>query len=439
MLTESQITSLYRNVCEQTGGDGFHVEHMPEFFDTDTMDNSMPHVHTFYEIIWFQEDGGVHSVDFKDYEVKANSIFFLSPGQVHHFDGMTRHKGVLIKFCTDFMREEHGDEDVFLKYNVFNAFDTAPYCIIHNAKVVEELNRLIWRMEQEENHQFPEAEDASAEARDYGGVDDFAHLDMLRALVRILLIYIHRYGRRQGMEPLNAVKPSHRLFVQFRRQLEMHYQQLHAVKDYADLLHVSTKTLTNSVIECSGKTPLSFINDRIILEAKRLLRFSGLMIKEIAGRLGYDDPSYFVKFFKRQMGVLPTEFKEMNITKEQITVKQIAVPTRDGMVDSHFGHCDHYTIFHINAQNEIIRTQMLASPQGCGCKSNIAATLQQMGVSLMLASNMGMGAFNVLSGVGIEVIRGCSGRIEDVVNAYLHGSLHDSAESCSHHNCGGEQ
>lgn len=118
-------------------------------------------------------------------------------------------------------------------------------------------------------------------------------------------------------------------------------------------------------------------------------------------------------------------------------MKKIAVPTCEGMVDNHFGHCDHYTIFHIN--ENIISTETLPSPQGCGCKSNIASVLAEKGVTLMLAGNMGMGAFNVLSNAGIKVIRGCSGRIEEVVKSYLDGNLHDSAESCDYHDCGSHE
>ena len=299
MLNPSQITSIYPNVCQATGGDGFHIEYMPEFFDNDPDDNSLPHVHTFYEIIWFQEAGGVHTVDFTDYEIQANSLCFLSPGQVHRFDGKTRHKGIQLKFCTDFMRDENGDEDIFLKYNVFNAFDKSPFVVIRDEHVAKELEKVIWRMQEEERHSL-------------GGCptcNDFAHMDMLRALVRIFLIYVHRYGQRLGVEKLDTMKPSHRLFVQFRRKVEQNYRTLHTVGEYADLLNVSSKTLSNSVLECSKKTPLAFINDRIILEAKRLLQFTDLMVKEVAYKLGYDDPSYFVKFFKRQTGELPTKLR----------------------------------------------------------------------------------------------------------------------------------
>ena len=77
------------------------------------------------------------------------------------------------------------------------------------------------------------------------------------------------------------------------------------------MLNVSVKTLSNSVSDCSGRTPLAFINDRVILEAKRLLHFSSMMVKEVGFYLGFDDPSYFVKFFKRQTGFLPSDFQSV--------------------------------------------------------------------------------------------------------------------------------
>ena len=315
MSNELQSMSIFRNVCDATGGDGFHIEHMPHLFDIEEtfvdgtkVDNAIPHVHTFYEILWFWEDGGIHTVDFTEYPIKANTFFFLAPGQVHHFDGVTRHKGVTLKFCTDFMTAEEeqkgtaaGSGQVFMKYNIFNNFDSAPCCVVTDKGAIEKLRHIVALLEQEET------------LSQHDGCclnEDFAHMDMLRALMRILLIYIYRYGKRQGVAPLETAKPSHRLFIKFREAVEEHYESLHTVTDYAALLHVSTKTLSNAVQECSGKTPLTFINDRIMLEAKRLLRFTNLMVKEIAYRLGYDDPSYFVKFFKRQTGTLPVQFKE---------------------------------------------------------------------------------------------------------------------------------
>ncbi|MBO5856177.1 MAG: NifB/NifX family molybdenum-iron cluster-binding protein [Alistipes sp.] len=114
---------------------------------------------------------------------------------------------------------------------------------------------------------------------------------------------------------------------------------------------------------------------------------------------------------------------------------KIAVPTRNGVIDDHFGHCAYYTIFEIE-NNEIVNSSRLDSPQGCGCKSGIAADMEAMGISVMLAGNMGEGAKNKLESHNIKVVRGCRGNIEMVVRAYLIGLIKDSGEGCSHHECG---
>ncbi|NJK95106.1 MAG: dinitrogenase iron-molybdenum cofactor biosynthesis protein [Bacteroidales bacterium] len=114
---------------------------------------------------------------------------------------------------------------------------------------------------------------------------------------------------------------------------------------------------------------------------------------------------------------------------------KIAIPTTQAKtVDAHFGHCEFYTVFTVSDTRSVIHQETVASPQGCGCKSNIAGVLQEMGVTVMLAGNIGTGAINVLSNQGIEVIRGCEGDISKVIAGYLNNQLIDSGETCSHHN-----
>ena len=117
----------------------------------------------------------------------------------------------------------------------------------------------------------------------------------------------------------------------------------------------------------------------------------------------------------------------------------LAIPTRVGMVDDHFGHCAYYTIVTLDEQKNVVKSERLDSPEGCGCKSNIASVMQEMGITLMLAGNMGMGAYNKLNEHGITVIRGCHGKVDDVLKAYVDGQLSDSMESCDHHDCGNHQ
>ncbi|MFA7228251.1 MAG: NifB/NifX family molybdenum-iron cluster-binding protein [Melioribacteraceae bacterium] len=111
---------------------------------------------------------------------------------------------------------------------------------------------------------------------------------------------------------------------------------------------------------------------------------------------------------------------------------KIAVPTRDNSVDEHFGHCEFYTVFTIE-NDQIAKSEIIESPQGCGCKSNIAAVLKELGVELMLAGNIGGGAINVLNSQEISVVRGCEGSVISVVNAYINGELTDSGVSCRQH------
>ena len=118
---------------------------------------------------------------------------------------------------------------------------------------------------------------------------------------------------------------------------------------------------------------------------------------------------------------------------------KIAIPTRGNVVDDHFGHCEVYTVFNIDENKKIISSEILPSPQGCGCKSNIASVLQQKGVSVMLAGNMGNGALNVLNSQGIEVYRGCSGDVRQLTEVFLQGKIGDSGEGCHHHEVHGEE
>ena len=111
---------------------------------------------------------------------------------------------------------------------------------------------------------------------------------------------------------------------------------------------------------------------------------------------------------------------------------KIALPSHNDLIDSHFGHCAYFTVFTTH-DTEIINQEIIASPVGCGCKSNIAQTLAEIGVKIMLAGNMGDGAVNVLNNAGIEVVRGCSGNVKEVALAWLAGTLTDSGDSCHAH------
>lgn len=294
------LKGKYKTVCEAPSGNGFRVEHMPEFLLSSDIDDCSAHVHSFYEILWFQEGTGMHIVDFQEYEVKPHTIFFLSPGQIHYFDRKTGYKGVAIKMCTDFMRDEEVQNNLFLKYNVFHSFDKAP-CYTINPEMASVLQELVNDMETEANCE-----------------GEFGHIDVLKSLLRIFLVKIERYGMQKSELQLDHLRPSLQLFIQFRSLVEKEFRRLHTVQEYAEALNVAVRTLNKCVNECSGKSPLTFINDRVMLEAKRLVRYTNMVMKNIAFELGFEDQSYFVKQFKRQTGYLPSEFRKLDQVSHSI-------------------------------------------------------------------------------------------------------------------------
>lgn len=118
---------------------------------------------------------------------------------------------------------------------------------------------------------------------------------------------------------------------------------------------------------------------------------------------------------------------------------KIAIPTKENNeVDAHFGHCEFYTIFLISDKNEILAETILKSPQGCGCKSDIAYDLSELGVKIMLAGGIGDGAVNKLASQDIQVIRNCNGDVHQLVEDYLAGKIQDGGSNCAPHNHEGD-
>ena len=144
-MNTEQLEGRYQTVCAAPSGNGFRIGHMPDFLMRSDINDCAPHVHAFYEILWFQQGEGIHTVDFTDYEVKPGTIFFLTPGQIHHFDDKERYRGVSIKMCTDFMHDEKDPGSLSLKYDFFHVFDAPPYYII-DADTAVTLGRIVEAM-----------------------------------------------------------------------------------------------------------------------------------------------------------------------------------------------------------------------------------------------------------------------------------------------------
>jgi len=117
---------------------------------------------------------------------------------------------------------------------------------------------------------------------------------------------------------------------------------------------------------------------------------------------------------------------------------KLAVPTRAGQVDEHFGHCESFTIYAINKDKAVTGQDRFTPPPACGCKSNLIPTLVEMGVKVLVAGNMGEGAVMRLREAGIEVFRGAKGDVGEAVQSWIEGKLTDSQLVCMEHGDGHE-
>lgn len=129
---------------------------------------------------------------------------------------------------------------------------------------------------------------------------------------------------------------------------------------------------------------------------------------------------------------LRIEGGEIAIREKGEKIMKIAVPSRDGLVDEHFGHCKEFLVFRVEGE-ELVEEQSIPSPEGCGCKSGVAAVLARSGVTHLVAGNMGDGAVRVLGAQGIEVVRGASGSARVAASAFARGSFSDSGLGCAGH------
>lgn len=138
---------------------------------------------------------------------------------------------------------------------------------------------------------------------------DLIQRDMLQMILKRLIIIITRLAKKQYLTKQSLTDDKLDVLRKYNLMVENHYRKEHAVQFYADQLNKSPKTLANYFALYNHKSPLAVIQERIILEAKRLLMYTDKSAKEIAYDLGYDDAAYFSNFFKKQAGLSPTDFR----------------------------------------------------------------------------------------------------------------------------------
>ncbi|TQM21077.1 helix-turn-helix domain-containing protein [Chryseobacterium aquifrigidense] len=260
---------------------------------------SKAHIHSYYQIIWFKKGNGRHFVDFKQYDVIDNSIFFIARDQVHYFDEGTDYEGILLHFNESFIIQKDSEVEFFLKCSLFNNPYQIPSCCIGDHIVVT-LDLYLNLMQQEL-------------ANNEENTDHFGREELLRLYLKSFLIQVQR--RKNEFELNNSDFPFHTdekrmQLMRFINLIDENYKKGLPVSEYASIMNFSSRTLSDLTNNFLNKTPSQMIQERMILEAQRMLLHSDLNISQIADHLGFEDPSYFVKYFKKHVQQSPSDFKK---------------------------------------------------------------------------------------------------------------------------------
>ncbi|MDB5013408.1 MAG: helix-turn-helix protein [Daejeonella sp.] len=241
------------------------------------------HRHDFFYILALKYGSGNHDIDFIPYIVSDHSIFFMRPGQVHQLVLKAGSEGYLMQFRDDFyLPHDKASSQLLRKASSNNHYKT------HHSGF-QKLLTVLTNIGQEYADKLE------------------GYQDVIKANLDILFIEIIRLSGRSLSDHVNLY--SQERFEELLAHIETHIFSSKRVSEYASIMNLSTYQLNTITQETIGKTCSEVINEHIILEAKRFLLATSNQINQIADHLGYDDVSYFIRFFKKHTGHSPESFR----------------------------------------------------------------------------------------------------------------------------------
>ncbi len=240
----------------------------------------------FYHIIWISSGEAVFDIDFCKVRVCKNELLVISSAQVYTFDIDSVYEGKMFLYTDSFFNHSETDTRFLYESETLNP--------IHLNRTIpvspDFMNKIISLLLTEEK--------LSA---------DIYHTYIIQNYLRIILLSIERYLSAKEVVPDTALNLT--IARKFINQVEKYFSTNRHVEFYTNLLGVGEKVLARQVKALTGKTPKIYIDSRIVLEAKRMLAYGNLSVKEISFALGFDEPANFNKFFRKHTGIPPLIFR----------------------------------------------------------------------------------------------------------------------------------
>lgn len=238
-----------------------------------------PHKHDFFQIVFIVKGSGWHEVDFTRYKVAPHQVYTIKPGQVHGWELSKKTQGFIVEFTEDSLQQSHWALSL-------RTLRQLPDCAILKKLSLDFLKQMEFEFREKPLH--------------------FALA--LQHFLNILLLFLIRETSQTKV----LFDKNESLSDAFIELIEKNYRKEHGLAFYAAQLKSSAKNVSANTQKYLGKPAKEILQERILLEAQRLLVFSNLTAAEICYELGFEDPNYFSRFMKQSTGLTALEYRRQN-------------------------------------------------------------------------------------------------------------------------------
>jgi AraC-like DNA-binding protein len=252
-----------------------------------------PHRHDFYEVLYLSGGSGYHIIDSNKYKIEPPCIFFMTPGQTHKLELSQDIDGYIFLFAPDFYLINQSNKNKLLSFPFFHSVtrQNPPLYIANNEDNAFLKNLFVRGCHHVKNNSDTE--------------------EIIRSLLDLILLTCTQlYPKEYKVLPNTK---GHILVKKFMLLIEENYQLNLKVNDYASKLSITANHLTQLVKQITGKTTNEILQEKNILEIKRLLLYTNLTVTEIAEQMNFADQSYFTKYFKKCTGITPHQYRSQSM------------------------------------------------------------------------------------------------------------------------------